>query len=92
MSREAVIESLAPLFERADRERLWFYFSYQGMWFSPDELRAKHAAGRLYFGAVNWTLRNPNELHAECVGSVQSALRRLESVDARLEKWEASAT
>jgi phage host-nuclease inhibitor protein Gam len=57
--REEILESLEPLFEQAEKEKLWFYCSYQDMWFSPRELKDMQKAGRFVWGAVNWTLRDP---------------------------------
>ncbi len=54
-------KSLAPLFKEADEKGLWFYCSYQDLWFSPDDLRSEQANGRFVWGAVNWRLRRPSE-------------------------------
>ncbi len=54
-------ENLKPLFERAERDGLWFYCSYQDLWFSPKQLRIEQANGRFRWGAVNWRLRDPKE-------------------------------
>ena len=59
--KEITLNGLEPLFEQAEKEGLWFYSSYQDMWFSPKELRDCHAHGRFIWGAVNWQLRNPQE-------------------------------
>lgn len=61
METKTTLESLQPLFERAKREGLWFYTSYQDLWFAPDELEKQQKAGRFCWGAVNWKLRNPQE-------------------------------
>lgn len=65
--REEVSRQLAPMFEKARREGLYFLCRYQGMEFSPDELQAEQAQGRLNWGAVNWELRPVAERvkHAE---------------------------
>lgn len=60
-SRKEIIDSLQPLFKRADRDGLWFYTDYQQLWFSPNELRKCHKEGRFVWGAENWNLRNPQE-------------------------------
>lgn len=59
--RQIILDSLQPLFERAEREGLWFNCSYQDLWFSPTELKKLHKDGRFIWGAQNWTLRNPQE-------------------------------
>jgi hypothetical protein len=58
---QAVKASMAPLFREAREKKLWFYTSYQQIWFSPDELAALNAEGRLLWGAANWRLRDPVE-------------------------------
>lgn len=90
MSREAVIESMRPLFERADREGLWFYMNYQGIWISPDELRAAHAGDRFLWGAVNWELRDPEELIKDLRAGLNSSQQALTSAQERITKWKAS--
>jgi hypothetical protein len=54
-----ILASLEPLFKEAEEKKLWFHCNYQDMWFSPKELRAAHAEGRLIWGPVNWRLRDP---------------------------------
>jgi len=61
MTKEEILKTLEPLFEKAQKEGLWFFCNYQSLWFSPAELRIKHQEGKLVWGVVNWTLRNPNE-------------------------------
>ncbi len=56
-----ILQELEPLFKKAVNLKLWFYCSYQGMWFSPKELREQHAKGKFIWGAVNWQLRSPLE-------------------------------
>lgn len=60
-NREQILESLKILFERAEREGLWFHCSYQDLWFSPSELRDQHNGGMFIWSARNWMLRNPQE-------------------------------
>lgn len=54
-----ILNSIEYLFEVAEREGLWFYSGYQGIWFSPKELREEHANGKFIWGESNWTLRDP---------------------------------
>ena len=58
---QMTLDSLQPLFERAEREGLWFNCSYQDLWFSPNELRELHKKSRFVWGAKNWSLRDPSE-------------------------------
>ena len=57
----AITESLQPLFERAEKEGLWFSNSHYGVWFSPKELKAEQDGGKFLWGAPNWELRDPAE-------------------------------
>ena len=59
--RIEILKGLKPLFDKARKEKLWFYCGYQGMWFAPDELEAYHKDNKFVWGAVNWQLRNPKE-------------------------------
>jgi hypothetical protein len=56
-----IIESLKPMFREAKSKKLWFYTSYQQIWFSPEELKAENKCGRFLWGAGNWELRDPIE-------------------------------
>ena len=59
--REDILLSLKPLFEKAEKEKLWFNCSYQNLWFSPKELKKYQEEGRFIWGVDNWTLLNPME-------------------------------
>lgn len=52
---------MEELFQKAEREGLWFFCSYQQLWFSPSELRKAQSEGRFRWGAENWKLRDPQE-------------------------------
>ncbi len=56
-----VLQDLAPLFQKAKAESLWFCCRYQQLWFSPEELAAKQAEGKFLWGPVHWELRSPSE-------------------------------
>lgn len=58
---ELILKDLEPLYEKAEQEGLWFYCSYQQLWFSPKELRDEQKNGKFVWGVPNWQLRNPNE-------------------------------
>ena len=61
---------LAPMFEKARAEGLWFRYNYQVLWFSPDELESQHDKGYFQWGSVNWELRNPEEGIEELVRKI----------------------
>jgi len=59
---QAIITSLGPMFERAEKEKLWFFnHTHDGeeLWCSPEYLRREHAEGRLILSPEHWVLRNP---------------------------------
>lgn len=72
-----VVESLAPLFKRAEAEGLWFHCGYQNLWFSPKQLKAEHDRGRFIWGAVNWTLRDPKVRLAQLEKHADSAAKEV---------------
>lgn len=58
--KEQIIKSLQPLFEKAEKEDLWFYSNKIGViWFSPAELKQNHDRGKFLWGPDNWELRDP---------------------------------
>ncbi|ELK41259.1 hypothetical protein D478_14840 [Brevibacillus agri BAB-2500] len=59
--KEAILEGLKPLFEKAEAEGLFFYNAYRDLWFSPKALKFEHSSGRFVWGAANWQLRDPKE-------------------------------
>ena len=75
---------LGPMFDRARRDGLYFYSTYQSLWFSPDELEADQAAGRFRWGAVNWELRHPSERTRELEHKVAQAQTELDAWRKRL--------
>jgi hypothetical protein len=60
-ARQSIRELMKPMFAEAEDKGLWFYTSYQGLWFSPKQLRELQDAGRFLWGPVNWQLRQPRE-------------------------------
>lgn len=87
IEREEILNSLKPLFKKAETEKLAFYCSYQDMWFTPAELRECHAHGRFIWGLVNWRLRDPRERIEELKRSAQSAEKRLDDGTKRWEEF-----
>lgn len=80
----AILKSLEPLFREARAKGLWFYCTYQQLWFSPDELAKEHAKGTFIWGPVNWMLRNPKELLTQLEGEIRAAQERYEYAKARV--------
>lgn len=89
-AREHVLAELAPLFERARAEGLWFHCSYQDLWFTPDDLEAAHANGRFVWGAVNWKLVRPEAytLHMRELAAKSAHAAELAEIRAKLAQLE----
>lgn len=60
-----IINGMQPLYEKAEKEGLWFWSRYQDLWFSPSELKEAQGQGRFLWGYVNWELRDPKEKIAQ---------------------------
>lgn len=82
--KDAILAGLAPLFVRARREGLWFHCAYQDMWFSPDELAAEQAGGHFLWGAVNWTLRPPQDGLVRLERDIENAVAERDRFAARM--------
>ena len=83
--REVILIELEAMFEKAEKEELWFYSYYQNLWFSPKELRRKHKEGKFVWGITNWTLRNPSEKIAELEQSKRTINKEIENIKSRIE-------
>lgn len=71
--REQIIASLAPLFDRAERENLLFRAHYQQIVFTPGELQKEQADGRFVWGPVNWELISKDEYLRQAEVELKSA-------------------
>ncbi len=74
---QEILETLTPLFERAEKDKLWFYTSYQMLWFSPKELRKQQAKGSFVWSVGNWQLRNPQERLNQLNNELELAKQRM---------------
>ena len=81
-------EGIAELMETANENGLWFYSTYQQMWFSPSELTEEMQSGRFRWGPNNWKLRNPSLLITELVSEVNTVQKRLENAKRRIAEEE----
>ena len=80
-TREEVLKHLNPLIDQAEREGKYLYSYYQGIWFSPAELRKQNANGSFCWGPCNWALRDPKEKTSELKHEIKSKTKELK-------KWE----
>ncbi len=60
-AHQSIRELMVPMFAEAREKGLIFYTSYQGLYFTPDELEAAQDSGRFLWGPVNWQLRMPSQ-------------------------------
>ena len=59
---QAIIASLAPMFEEAASKGLWFFHHSpdgEEIWCSPEYLRLQQSKGLLIMSPEHWELRNP---------------------------------
>lgn len=75
---------LAAMMERAKQENLWFFTTYQGLWFSPADLEKHWSQGEFHWGAVNWQLRDPQERLAEFAAESADKERQREQFARRI--------
>ena len=77
-AKDEILAMLAPLFERAEREDLYFFTTAaeeEPLWFTPEELRDQHQRDDFVWGPDNWQLRSPLERVAELQAVVTAAER-----------------
>lgn len=79
--------TLHPLIVQARKEGKWLQSQYLNIWFSPDELEAANREGRFLWGAVNWRLRDPNEIVQEQAEILKEAERAYIDAQKRLSNW-----
>lgn len=82
--RKRIAEGLAPLFERACSEGLWFNANYQNIWFSPKELIEKLERGNFWWGVANWALYPPSAYLAAKQREVDAAIQELSEAQERI--------
>ncbi len=85
MEDQGIYEPLRWMFEKARRDGLWFFSSYQRMWFSPSELERHQRNGRFRWGPVNWVLKNPQERILELMLERTKSMREIASIHQRRE-------
>ena len=85
MNSEIWKEDLKKLIDDAERDGKWLKCNYQGILFSPQELRKENAQGKFVWGVCNWRLVNPREYLIDipkCVSEMEAKnrdlLRRIE--------------
>lgn len=78
-------EDLAPLFERAHREALWFQHTgmHDEIFMSPYELEKEMRAGNYRWGATNWELVTSDQLRER---HYNEPIREMEEERARFDK------
>lgn len=84
MSKQYILKSLEPLFNKAKEENLWFYTGYHGIWFSVKELKREHKKGKYIWHKGNWELRNPEDRICELERNIEYAKIELREFKLRL--------
>ena len=82
-----ILAGLEPLFEKAEKEELWFYSTDSQMWFSPKELRDYHTEGKCIWDAYVWKLRDPTDRLKELLNKVSYAEEELNKFKNRIMEW-----
>ena len=54
------------------------------MWFSPKELKEEQKNGKLLWGAVNWKLRDPQELITDLEEEIKHKIKNIKDVKERV--------
>lgn len=63
--KEKIMKELAPLFESAQKNKLFFFNSYRNIIMSPKQLRKKQSTGNCLWGKDNWSLIDPKKYITE---------------------------
>jgi hypothetical protein len=84
MTKEEILKELDPLFEKAEKENLYFYSNYQCIWMSPKKLRQYHKEGSFIWGPVNWQLKDPKVRTEELKERIVSAKKQLKEWELQL--------
>jgi hypothetical protein len=85
--RESIRQQYAGMMKTAEEQGLWFFAAYQGLWFSPKELRSEQFNGQFNWSPGNFVLRNPLEMIEEQQRRVDRESATLESLRQRLHNW-----
>jgi hypothetical protein len=83
--RQAILDGLKPLFEKARKEKLVFFAGYPDYIFTPDELEKYQANGQLIWGSVNWELAEPERMKALFKRDLVKAQKEYQSILDRLQ-------
>ena len=84
---QAILTSLQPMFDRAERENLWFFHhsvTGEELWCSPRYLRKEQAQGRLILAPEHWELRNPVGYMKKLIGDAMKIVDEYNELAARL--------
>ena len=84
---QAIIASLAPMFEEAERKGLWFFHHSpdgEELWCSPEYLRMQQAKGLLILAPEHWELRNPVGYMKKLIADASGIVREYNALAKRL--------
>lgn len=83
-SKQEVLDSLKFLFEKAEKENLWFYTKSHNLWFSPDDLKQRQENDEYVWMVHYWRLRNPHEKLDELYMEEESIQNQIWSLKRKL--------
>ena len=83
----AIWEPLEEMYERAKEGKLWFYSTYQSLWFSPERLAEENENGSFRWGPCNWILRDPNEQVKELAIEISRLQKQMKSVQREIDEY-----
>ena len=89
--REEILEGLKPLFEKAEKEGLWFKCNSMlagDIFFSPSELKEQQAIGKFLWDAMNWNLVFPELQLKYLKNKVEEAQKEVVLFELRMGIWE----
>ena len=76
-NKKKILASLEPMFKKAEKEGLYFFWNYQGLWLSPEKLKEYHKKGEFVWGPTNWELRDPAEKTVQLERKIEEAKKEL---------------
>ncbi len=80
------MNAMEKLFADAEAKGHWLYCCYQGLWFSPNELKSQQANGKFLWGASNWSVRDPQEGLDSLTRKVGEAQKEVDAFRGRMQK------
>ncbi len=79
---------MEELFEKAEKEGLWFWNALLRCWINPDELKKALENGQFKTShPLSWRLRYPEEMLEALAVDVRVAQERLRDAESQVTQW-----